>query len=225
MSKAHTAQWTTKSSASGNWANTIPREIYGLPYTAKVGCHWTVTWLLSTFSRALVYDLTAFATDHPGGIEVLEECAGTDGTEPYEYAGHSIEALVTLDRFQVGVLDGHGASPGRGSLIPAAPSSLKKYGANLGIHRAWRVALSGSLLFLLVILTTVRLFWRAGVLELPAAKSDEPFLRPVNAFAFGLVVASSISFAGIATAYSRLKETLTQEKEVFSYPSVIPIRR
>ncbi|EOA84359.1 uncharacterized protein SETTUDRAFT_63376, partial [Exserohilum turcica Et28A] len=52
-----------------------------------------------------VYNLTAFAKDHPGGIDVLCECAGTDGTEVYEYAGHSESALSVLDRFQVGVLE------------------------------------------------------------------------------------------------------------------------
>ncbi|KAF2215417.1 hypothetical protein CERZMDRAFT_3276, partial [Cercospora zeae-maydis SCOH1-5] len=51
-----------------------------------------------------VYDLTAFAPDHPGGVEILKECAGTDASEAYDYAGHSDEAMQTLQKYRVGVL-------------------------------------------------------------------------------------------------------------------------
>ncbi|KAK1977273.1 cytochrome b5-like heme/steroid binding domain-containing protein, partial [Colletotrichum cereale] len=48
-----------------------------------------------------VYDLTAFAEDHPGGIEVLVECAGTDATESFDFAGHTAEAIEAMQRFLV----------------------------------------------------------------------------------------------------------------------------
>ncbi|ROT35063.1 cytochrome b5, partial [Sodiomyces alkalinus F11] len=51
-----------------------------------------------------VYQLSDFVTDHPGGIDVLLECAGIDGTETYDYAGHSDSAKVTLERYYVGDL-------------------------------------------------------------------------------------------------------------------------
>ncbi|PVI02668.1 cytochrome b5, partial [Periconia macrospinosa] len=55
--------------------------------------------------KGKVYDLSNFATDHPGGVDVLIDCAGADGTETYEYAGHSDDAIQTMERFQVGVLE------------------------------------------------------------------------------------------------------------------------
>ncbi|KAL2142952.1 hypothetical protein VTI28DRAFT_474 [Corynascus sepedonium] len=45
--------------------------------------------------------------DHPGGIEILVECAGTDGSEPYDYAGHGEDATATMERFKVGKLAGY----------------------------------------------------------------------------------------------------------------------
>ncbi|KAF2839929.1 cytochrome b5 [Patellaria atrata CBS 101060] len=53
-----------------------------------------------------VFDLTSFAADHPGGADVLTDCAGTDGSEVYAYAGHSEGAMETLGRYRVGVLEG-----------------------------------------------------------------------------------------------------------------------
>ncbi|KAL2760694.1 hypothetical protein ACRALDRAFT_1016639, partial [Sodiomyces alcalophilus JCM 7366] len=52
-----------------------------------------------------VYDLTEFASDHPGGIDVLKDTAGTDATESFEYAGHTADAITTMAKFQVGRLE------------------------------------------------------------------------------------------------------------------------
>ncbi|KAL9009532.1 MAG: hypothetical protein Q9173_005445 [Seirophora scorigena] len=51
-----------------------------------------------------VYDLTTFSSDHPGGIEALESCAGTDGTESYDYAGHSASNMEKMQQYRVGRL-------------------------------------------------------------------------------------------------------------------------
>ncbi|KAL8663550.1 MAG: hypothetical protein Q9202_003738 [Teloschistes flavicans] len=53
-----------------------------------------------------VYDLTTFSSDHPGGIEALENCAGTDGTESYDYAGHSDSNMEKMQQYRVGRLAG-----------------------------------------------------------------------------------------------------------------------
>ncbi|KAJ4300646.1 hypothetical protein N0V88_003331 [Collariella sp. IMI 366227] len=39
-----------------------------------------------------VYDVTKYLEDHPGGVAVLHEVAGTDATEAFEEVGHSAEA-------------------------------------------------------------------------------------------------------------------------------------
>lgn len=44
--------------------------------------------------------------DHPGGVEVLKDVAGSDGTESFEYVGHSEDAYKTLAKFHIGVLEG-----------------------------------------------------------------------------------------------------------------------
>ncbi|KZZ96802.1 Cytochrome b5 [Moelleriella libera RCEF 2490] len=51
-----------------------------------------------------IYDCTQFVDEHPGGEEVLLDCAGQDATEAFEDVGHSDEARETLDKIQVGVL-------------------------------------------------------------------------------------------------------------------------
>ena len=51
-----------------------------------------------------VYDVTKYLEDHPGGGQVLVECAGTDATEAFEEIGHSDEARDDLEKFYVGDL-------------------------------------------------------------------------------------------------------------------------
>ncbi|PFH36354.1 cytochrome b5 family heme/steroid binding domain-containing protein [Besnoitia besnoiti] len=50
-----------------------------------------------------VYDLSHFS--HPGGSHILEDLYGQDITEPFEEAGHSINALRLLDSLRVGVVE------------------------------------------------------------------------------------------------------------------------
>ncbi|GJC80764.1 putative cytochrome b5 [Colletotrichum liriopes] len=57
--------------------------------------------------REKVYDVTSYVDDHPGGIEVLKDVAGSDGTESFEYVGHSEDAWKALQGFQVGILEGY----------------------------------------------------------------------------------------------------------------------
>lgn len=51
-----------------------------------------------------VYDLSAFAKSHPGGLKVLTAGAGRDMTEPFEHAGHSPETRIFMRNFRVGRL-------------------------------------------------------------------------------------------------------------------------
>ena len=49
--------------------------------------------------------MSKYLYDHPGGREVLQEVAGTDATEDFEYAGHSDNAQGKLEKLRVGTLD------------------------------------------------------------------------------------------------------------------------
>ena len=53
---------------------------------------------------SLVYDVTKYMDDHPGGKDVLLEVAGTDATEAFEEVGHSDEAREQLEPFYIGAL-------------------------------------------------------------------------------------------------------------------------
>ncbi|KAK0402546.1 hypothetical protein QR680_016395 [Steinernema hermaphroditum] len=49
-----------------------------------------------------VYDVTTFLQEHPGGLEILLEQAGEDGTEQFEDVGHSGDARQTRETFLIG---------------------------------------------------------------------------------------------------------------------------
>lgn len=53
---------------------------------------------------ALVYDITDYVRDHPGGADVLVEVAGGDATAAYEEVGHSEDANEILETYLVGAV-------------------------------------------------------------------------------------------------------------------------
>jgi len=52
----------------------------------------------------LVYDITKFLEDHPGGEEVLLEQAGQESTEAFEDVGHSEDARMMAKKYLIGEL-------------------------------------------------------------------------------------------------------------------------
>lgn len=52
----------------------------------------------------LVYDVTQFLDEHPGGHEVLQNAAGGDASEDFEDVGHSLDAKQLMKKYQVGEL-------------------------------------------------------------------------------------------------------------------------
>ncbi|XP_026319642.1 cytochrome b5-like [Hyposmocoma kahamanoa] len=50
----------------------------------------------------IVYDVTPFLEDHPGGAEVLLDNAGRDASKCFDDVGHSDDARVWRSRFKVG---------------------------------------------------------------------------------------------------------------------------
>lgn len=51
-----------------------------------------------------VYDVTAYADNHPGGPELILEYAGTDCTKDFQAIGHSSEAFKDLKKLKIGEL-------------------------------------------------------------------------------------------------------------------------
>lgn len=49
-----------------------------------------------------VYNITNFASEHPGGASVLYDCGGSDGTEAFVDVGHSFDAFEMLKPYYMG---------------------------------------------------------------------------------------------------------------------------
>ncbi|XKL61058.1 hypothetical protein PGB90_008115 [Kerria lacca] len=52
----------------------------------------------------VVYDVTTFMNEHPGGEEVLQEQQGKDATEAFEDVGHSGDAREMMQKYKIGEL-------------------------------------------------------------------------------------------------------------------------
>jgi cytochrome-b5 reductase len=55
----------------------------------------------------IVFDVTNYTLDHPGGVESLVEVAGQDATTVFEDVGHSDEAREAMAPFMIGKLAGY----------------------------------------------------------------------------------------------------------------------
>ncbi|KAI9899784.1 hypothetical protein N3K66_006245 [Trichothecium roseum] len=66
-----------------------------------------------------VYDASTMIEDHPGGMEILMEVAGTDATEPFYGVGHSDDAKEELKGIKVGNLKRLPGDPKLGEALPA----------------------------------------------------------------------------------------------------------
>lgn len=53
-----------------------------------------------------VYDVTRFTEEHPGGSRILLDVAGQDGTETFDMIGHSKYAIIKMQEYLVGEVDG-----------------------------------------------------------------------------------------------------------------------
>ncbi|KOB57491.1 Cytochrome b5 [Operophtera brumata] len=52
----------------------------------------------------VVYDVTPFLDEHPGGHEVLVHAAGRDASEDFEDVGHSFDAKELMKKYVIGEL-------------------------------------------------------------------------------------------------------------------------
>lgn len=54
--------------------------------------------------RDMVYDVTDYVEDHPGGPELVTDFAGADGTKDFDDFGHSATAMEMLKQYKIGEL-------------------------------------------------------------------------------------------------------------------------
>ncbi|KAK9234436.1 hypothetical protein V1525DRAFT_58979 [Lipomyces kononenkoae] len=83
------------------WKNEVEVATIALQEVAK---HKTKNdnWIVI---HGKVYDVTNYGKDHPGGLDILFEVAGTDATSAYEDVGHSEDAAEVMHRYLVGVIE------------------------------------------------------------------------------------------------------------------------
>ncbi|CAF1047018.1 unnamed protein product [Rotaria sp. Silwood1] len=79
----------------------LPKRIQ---YTLKdVSAHCTEDdcWMVI---KDLVYNVTDFMREHPGGSDIMLEYAGTDATMAFADKPHSLDAWMILEKYIVGEL-------------------------------------------------------------------------------------------------------------------------
>ncbi|KAK4160398.1 cytochrome b5-like heme/steroid binding domain-containing protein [Cladorrhinum sp. PSN259] len=189
-----------------------------------------------------VYDLTPFAADHPGGIDILVECAGTDASEAFDYAGHGDDATKTMQKFCVGGLEGYqgkstvksndsknGAVNIGATKLAAGTESITAASSGLRSQVITMATLLGAALLVGVFIRNLLLVQQVvGDDDEGKVSSSDVFgrlLGSVDSFAAGTMAASTFGSVGLGWAYRKFKETLKHEKEVFAYPPVIPRRK
>lgn len=192
---------------------------------------------LNSLTLKTVYDLTSFAEDHPGGIDVLTACAGTDATESFDFAGHTAEAIETMQRFLVGRLNDEKITHGSveesrnsqitkeevGKNVNSGPSQLDTHGIQKPLSSIFRVAWGLCASLVLLVLAVYGVPWRGlesdGLVDVGSLDGGISLIHSAGA---ALLLSSSISCAGLGFLYHQFSKTLKQERDVFSYPPVIP---
>ncbi|KAJ1630170.1 cytochrome b5-like heme/steroid binding domain-containing protein [Pavlovales sp. CCMP2436] len=79
--------------------------------------------------HGVVYNISNYLEDHPGGEEVMLDRAGHDASTDFEDVGHSEEARKELVKFAVGKLEGY--DPAAAKLASAKPASSSGGGGGL----------------------------------------------------------------------------------------------
>ncbi|VUC29981.1 unnamed protein product [Clonostachys rosea] len=174
-----------------------------------------------------VYNLTSFLNDHPGGIDSILQCAGDDGTEAYDYAGHSKAASATLARFLIGPLEGHEESLSeeeKGSdplLRPEIKIERKRYlPANYPSTGFLRLVLGAALGVSLIGLGGRFALRHHSLTALVTV--GRRAIDSIGAFGAGALLSSSVALIIVAYAYEQFRKTLEHTKEPFAYPPLIP---
>lgn len=187
---------------------------------------------LGTDRARPVYDLTTFSSDHPGGIEALENCAGTDGTDSYDYAGHSDSNMEKMQQYRVGTLAGslEQPSPISQNIIPVESKRIKSaisYLEHLEFPGWTKLAVTICAASLVVALSYHQ---RNGLVDYISFTTKMPRLQfgitseqnIGQAFWVGMAVALSCCCVGFGYLYRLFLSTLDYQNDVFSFPATIP---
>jgi hypothetical protein len=169
--------------------------------------------------------LTAFSSDHPGGIEALENCAGTDGTEAFEYAGHSEGNIANMQQYRVGRLVGSRGRAGASSHHPRNATRKQNRSGALGIN--WPIvypwakpAVTLLTAYGAMVLSYRHLLPRFGNFQDILLMNAD--LQPGHGVLTGIAIASSLSFLGFRYLDGLFLSSFDYQNDVFSFPPTIP---
>lgn len=94
-----------------------------------------------------VYDCSLYLDEHPGGEEVIVDCAGTDATGPFEDIGHSEDAREVLEGLLIGTVD-PASKPAASSSSSSSSSSDSASGSSTSLILALVVVIVAVGLYL-----------------------------------------------------------------------------
>uniref|UniRef100_A0A0G4HE65 Cytochrome b5 heme-binding domain-containing protein n=1 Tax=Chromera velia CCMP2878 TaxID=1169474 RepID=A0A0G4HE65_9ALVE len=87
--------------------------------------------------HGIVYDVTKFLPDHPGGPEIVVGSAGRDATEEFEEVSHSENARFMAAEYEVGVLEGSEGTATGPLVSEDSQVPTKKGPLNAGLGSSW----------------------------------------------------------------------------------------
>lgn len=93
----------------------------------------------------IVYDVTKFTDEHPGGHEVLVNLIGKDATENFEDVGHSIDAKELMVKYRIGDLVDQDRVESTSSKVWRDPS-VTTAESEVSFFSSWKLPLALGLL-------------------------------------------------------------------------------
>jgi cytochrome b involved in lipid metabolism len=167
-----------------------------------------------------VYNFTNFVSDHPGGVVALESSAGIDGTEAYEYAGHSEDNMDKMQQYYIGKLSG--------SLeyVPPPPVETRKRTRNAASSQSTTPRMKLAATIIAISFVGVSLCYRyIPVTQDVPQPTTTLSQNPRYTFWAGAGVASSMSLVAFRYLYVLFLSSLDYQNDVFSFPPTIPRKR
>lgn len=182
-----------------------------------------------------VYNITNYVRDHPGGVDVLCDVAGTDATTAYEDVGHSEDADEILKTYMIGILQGYQEfkKPEPVRLIQQQPQQAPEKPSTLTSGKLTMTLLSMGGLTCLAFLHS-RGHLSPGKLDAWLSTKFPNWMHTIpipklslgrGGFSNGFFTAASISTALAAFAGSKLMKLTQIESGFTRYPSHLKSKR
>lgn len=182
----------------------------------------------------IVYNVTEYVRDHPGGADVLIDVAGSDATEAYEDVGHSGDANEIMHTYLIGTLKGarEFTRPKGVTVIQQIPKETKTAKSSTSSVVLTSSSLGGAALLLYLVLQGhINLSDATAKLSkllpnwLPAASLPRSGRLPLGGFSKGFLTAFVLFSAGGGVLGSKLSALTRIESGFTRFPPHLPSHR